>query len=125
VLIYVQGSIALGTAVKPIGRLEFDVDLIARLTDLARSYSQTLVSGVAELQLARPLAAGRHTLVIDYDAPFRSNAEGLYHVKVGDEWYVWTQMEPLDARRMFPSFDEPRHKTPYTISVTAPAGEKV
>lgn len=89
------------------------------------TYSQPLVSGVAELQLARPLAAGRHTLVIDYDAPFRSNAEGLYHVKVGDEWYAWTQMEPLDARRMFPSFDEPRHKTPYTISVTAPAGEKV
>lgn len=96
-----------------------------RAAENLATYSQPLVSGVAELQFARPLAAGRHTLVIDYDAPFRSNAEGLYHVKVADEWYAWTQMEPLDARRMFPSFDEPRHKTPFTISITAPAGEKV
>jgi hypothetical protein len=46
VLIYVQGSIALGTAVKPIGRLEFDVDLIARLTDLARSYPPALIKAL-------------------------------------------------------------------------------
>lgn len=46
VLIYVQGSIALGTAVKPIGRLEFDVDLIARLTDLGRSYPPALIKAL-------------------------------------------------------------------------------
>ncbi len=33
-LIYPQGSIALGTAVKPIGRNEFDVDLVCYLPDL-------------------------------------------------------------------------------------------
>lgn len=46
VLIYVQGSVAIGTAVKPIGRLEFDVDLIARLTDLARCYPPAFVKAL-------------------------------------------------------------------------------
>ncbi|MEE4211268.1 MAG: nucleotidyltransferase [Parvularcula sp.] len=46
VLIYVQGSIAIGTAVKPIGRLEFDVDLIARLTGAAGSYSPAFIKAM-------------------------------------------------------------------------------
>lgn len=84
------------------------------------SYEQVRNTGVAKLRFARELPAGAYRLVFDYDAPFRVGAEGLYHVRVGDQWYAWTQMEPFDARRMFPGFDEPRHKTPYTISITAP-----
>ena len=34
-------------------------------------------------------------------------------------------MEPIDARRMLPSFDEPRFKTPWTMTVTAPQGNQV
>ncbi len=41
--IYVQGSTAIGTTVKPIGRNEHDVDLIARLQDAARGYPPALV----------------------------------------------------------------------------------
>jgi aminopeptidase N len=88
------------------------------------TYTQPLTTGVVQLKFARPLAPGRHTLFFSYDAPFRTGAEGLYHVQVGDDWYAWTQMEPLDARRMFPSFDEPRHKVPFTVSITAPTGQK-
>lgn len=43
VSIYVQGSTAIGTTVKPIGRNEHDVDLIARLQDAARAYPPALV----------------------------------------------------------------------------------
>jgi len=43
VSIYVQGSTAIGTTVKPIGRNEHDVDLIARLMSVARVYSPALV----------------------------------------------------------------------------------
>lgn len=42
-LIYVQGSTAIGTTVKPIGRDEHDVDLIARLSNAARGYSPSLI----------------------------------------------------------------------------------
>jgi aminopeptidase N len=34
-------------------------------------------------------------------------------------------MEPIDARRMFPGFDEPGFKTPFTVTVTAPKDLKV
>ena len=42
--IYVQGSTAIGTTVKPIGRNEHDVDLIAMLQATARGYSETPVN---------------------------------------------------------------------------------
>lgn len=88
-------------------------------------YTQVDASGVARLDFATPLPAGRVTLAFDYDAPFMTGAEGLYRAKVGDDWYAWTQMEPIDARRMFPGFDEPGFKTPFTLSVTAASGQKV
>lgn len=87
-------------------------------------YSEVDPSGVAQLDFAAPLPAGKVTFAFDYTTGFRSGAEGLFRAKVGDDWYAWTQMEPLDARRMFPGFDEPGFKTPFTVSVTAPSNVK-
>lgn len=83
------------------------------------------VTGVARLDLAGTLAAGPATVRIAYDAPYREGAEGLYRTEVSGKWYGFTQMEPIDGRRMFPSFDEPRFKTPFTVSVSTPTGNKV
>jgi aminopeptidase N len=69
--------------------------------------------------------AGNVTLRFDYTSDFRTGAEGLFHAQIANDWYAWTQMEPIDARRMFPGFDEPGFKTPFTITVTAPANDKV
>ena len=41
--IYVQGSAAIGTTVKPIGRNEHDLDLIAKLQEIGRQYPPALV----------------------------------------------------------------------------------
>jgi len=87
-------------------------------------YAEVDPSGVARLDFASPLPAGKVTLKFDYITGFRSGAEGLFHAKVGDNWYAWTQMEPLDARRMFPGFDEPGFKTPFTVTITAPSTVK-
>ncbi|MBL4859114.1 MAG: nucleotidyltransferase [Erythrobacter sp.] len=46
VLIYVQGSTAIGTTVRPIGRDEFDVDLIARLSCFAGTYPPDFIKGL-------------------------------------------------------------------------------
>ena len=73
----------------------------------------------------KSLPAGDITLTFDYTADFRTGAEGLFHAEVGGRWYAWTQMEPIDARRMFPGFDEPGFKTPFTVTVTAPKDLKV
>jgi aminopeptidase N len=83
-------------------------------------YAQVDDSGVVRLELASELPAGPVTLRFDYRADFRTGAEGLYRAKVAGNWYVWSQGEPLDARRAFPGFDEPGFKTPFTVTVTAP-----
>lgn len=81
--------------------------------------------GVSRIDFAAPVPAGTATLVIEYEAPYDTHLAGLYKVVQADKPYLVTQMEAIDARRMFPSFDEPRFKTPYTLTVTAPAGMAV
>ena len=88
-------------------------------------YKQVLPTGVARIVFDRPLQPGRHTLVIDYTAAFQEGAQGLYHVKVGDRWYAYTQFESIDARRAFPGFDQPGYKTPFTLQITAPVNQFV
>ncbi len=83
-------------------------------------YAEVDASGVARLDLPGAVPAGRVTLRFDYSTGFRDGAEGLFRAKVGGQYYAWTQMEPLDARRMFPGFDEPGFKLPFTISLTVP-----
>lgn len=88
------------------------------------TWTQVDPSGVVRLDFAAPVPAGPATLAFDYDAPFGDTASGLYHIKVGETWYSWTQFESIDARAAYPGFDEPGFKTPFTISVTTRPGLK-
>jgi aminopeptidase N len=94
-------------------------------TTLLAQYTEVDDSGVARLDLPRDLPAGPVTLKFDYSAAFRTGDEGLFRAKVSNRWYAWTQFEPIDARLMFPGFDEPGFKTPFTVTVAAPKGAKV
>ena len=87
-------------------------------------YSEVDPSGVARLDLPGTLPAGTVRFRFDYSTGFREGAEGLFRANVGGSWYAWTQMEPLDARRMFPGFDEPGFKVPFTVSLTVPSSLK-
>jgi aminopeptidase N len=88
----------------------------------AAKYTQVDPQGVARLDFAKPLPAGRVTLVFDYDAPFGNSPSGMYHLKIADKWYAWTQFESIDARAAYPSFDQPGYKTPFTVSLTTTPG---
>jgi alanyl aminopeptidase len=102
--------------------------VVARLASgatIPATYKQVHDSGVATLEFAKSIPAGRATLVFDYDAPFNTSLSGLYKVVSRGDSYAFTQFESSDARRVFPSFDEPGFKTPFDVTVTAPSADKV
>ncbi|MBF5044801.1 M1 family metallopeptidase [Aggregicoccus sp. 17bor-14] len=67
------------------------------------------------------LPAGKVQLRIDYTGPLSEReVEGLFRVKEGDDWYVFSYFAPIAARRAFPCFDEPGFKTPWTLTLNVP-----
>lgn len=80
-------------------------------------------TGVARVVFDEVLPAGPVVLTFDYDAPFASNPAGMFHLKVADEWYSWTQLESIEARSVFPAFDEPGFKTPFNVTLRTQPGQ--
>jgi len=70
---------------------------------------------------SKPVGPGEVTIGIRYSAPLSEKAvSGPNKKRVGDDWYVFTTFTPIDARRAFPCFDEPRFKTVWEMSITVP-----
>ena len=90
---------------------------------LAGVWKQADASGIVALTFPEPLPAGRVTLAFEYDAAFNDSPAGLFRVKVGEDWYGWSQFESTDARSAFPSFDEPGFKTPFTVTLRTRPGQ--
>ena len=77
---------------------------------------------VVFLELGRALAPGPATLRLTYRGHISATeSSGVFKQQDRDAWYVYTQFEPLGARRAFPCFDEPRFKVPWTLTIHAPA----
>lgn len=76
------------------------------------------------LELDRPVS-GRTKIVIEYQGKLDENAiVGPYRKKSGDDWYVFTSFTPIDARRAFPCFDDPKFKTPWQMTIHVKRGDK-
>ncbi len=81
---------------------------------------------MATLSVAQPLQAGPATIEIAFTGVLNSELRGFYLGKDDHgRKYAATQFESTDARRAFPSFDEPAYKATFDVSVTAPAGMMV
>src|SRR5580693_3208975 len=72
------------------------------------------------VSVAKPLAAGPATIHITYTGILNSEMRGLYLGKDDQgRKYAASQFEATDARRAFPSFDEPDYKATFDITAVA------
>jgi cytosol alanyl aminopeptidase len=77
------------------------------------------------LELDSPAKAGRTVISIRYQGKLdEKSVVGPYRKKVADDWYVFTTFTPIDARRAFPCFDEPRFKTPWVLTIHTKRADK-
>src|SRR5207244_7894546 len=76
------------------------------------------------LTFPRPIAAGAHKLRIAYTAQINRFGRGLFIVDYpaadGRKRMISSHLEPSDARRIFPSWDEPAFKASFELAVTVP-----
>ena len=75
------------------------------------------------LAVEKPLAAGPATIHITYSGILNNEMRGFYLGKDDQgRKYAATQFEATDARRAFPSFDEPDYKATFDITAIADKG---
>jgi puromycin-sensitive aminopeptidase len=67
-------------------------------------------------QMPAVIPAGEAEIAIAYDGILNDDLRGLYLSKANNRRYAVTQLEATDARRMFPSFDEPAFKATFALT---------
>ncbi|HEY0307100.1 MAG TPA: M1 family aminopeptidase [Acidobacteriaceae bacterium] len=71
------------------------------------------------------LRAGHAVLHLKYTGILNDKLRGFYLSKTPTRNYAVTQFESTDARRAYPSWDEPALKATYDLSLTVDAGDSV
>jgi aminopeptidase N len=76
------------------------------------------------LAFPHPITAGRHTLRLSFTGRINRFGRGLFAVDYptaeGRKRMISSHLEPTDARRIFPSWDEPAFKASVALTVTVP-----
>ena len=85
----------------------------------------TVVPGsedVVGVTFAKVLPAGEVRLSLRFAGTMdRQGSVGLFRQQDEGRWYAVTQLEPMDARRVLPCFDEPDRKATWKLVLTVPA----
>ena len=78
---------------------------------------------MATLTVPRALPKGGASIQITYTGILNDKLRGFYLSKANGRRYAVSQMEATDARRAFPSFDEPAYKATFDISLLIDDGD--
>ncbi|HUK33294.1 MAG TPA: M1 family metallopeptidase, partial [Vicinamibacterales bacterium] len=73
---------------------------------------------MATLRVPRQMPMGPAQIHIAYSGMLNDKLRGFYLSTEKDQRYAVTQFEATDARRAFPSFDEPAFKATFDVSLT-------
>jgi aminopeptidase N len=114
------------SATKTIAFNTLDMKVSRALLDgrAAASIATDNAKQITTLTFATPAAAGSHRLALVFAGKIGDQPQGLFYQKYsapsGERVMLATQMESTDARRMFPSWDEPAFRATYKLTVTVP-----
>ncbi|HJZ62800.1 MAG TPA: M1 family metallopeptidase [Candidatus Acidoferrum sp.] len=78
---------------------------------------------MATLTVGKEMPAGPAEIRIKYTGILNDKLRGFYLSETRKRRYAVTQFEPTDARRAFPSFDEPAYKATFAISLVIDKGD--
>jgi aminopeptidase N/puromycin-sensitive aminopeptidase len=77
----------------------------------------------ATFTFVEKLPTGKTILYITYTGILNNELRGFYLSKTAKRNYAVTQFEATDARRAFPSFDEPAFKATYDVTLVVDSGD--
>jgi alanyl aminopeptidase len=70
----------------------------------------------------KPLKTGPARITLAYSGKVnQKSSAGIFRSERDKDRYLFTQFEPLDARRAFPCFDEPGFKIPWRLTLRVPS----
>ena len=99
------------------------IDFTGRPTSLLVNGS-SLLPDHRDHRLHLPAAAleAQNRIIVDYENRYDATGDGFHHFvdpEDGSE-YLYSNLEPFSAHRLFPCFDQPDLKATYRLSVVAP-----
>ncbi len=112
--------------------LDLDVSNAVLVTDKEIELHPRLDAEKQTLSFLLPqrLGPGKYHLKLEFSGKIGDKAQGLFYVRysvpvskaapTGKKTMLATQMEPTDARRMFPCWDEPVFRAGYELTVVVP-----
>ncbi len=98
------------------------VDCAADIGRATLNGTEIDVSGAAQGRLPLPALAADNVLVVETSTTNTGTGEGMLRTVDPTDGlvYVWTSLEPDEARRLWACFDQPDLKAPHRFVVTAP-----
>ena len=101
-------------------------DLLITRASIAGKRTEARVVSAETIELSGTTGlSGDFTVTLDYQGRIDDKGvSGAYRRKVAGDWYVYTTFTPIEARRVFPCFDELTDKAPWQIAIQVPDGNR-